>query len=309
MTDNKGITCIKGTDQDMKCRGYQFAFGQTYTADGTVKACSNGFHACPTESHPLSVFEYYAPAGSRYFEVEVSGKTDRQGNKIAGAQITFGVEITIPELVKRAFDWVWERATKSDDAHVTGNYGAASSTRGAASSTGDYGAASSTGDYGAASSTGDYGAASSTGDYGAASSTGTRGAASSTGDYGAASSTGTRGAASSTGTRGAASSTGTRGAASSTGYYGAASSTGDYGAASSTGDYGAASSTGNYGAASSTGYQGKVMGSDGNALFAVEREAYPSYKIISAACGIVGQDGLDAGKWYQCRDGKLVGAE
>jgi hypothetical protein len=264
MTDNKGITCIKGTDQDMKCRGYQFAFGQTYTADGTVKACSNGFHACPTESHPLSVFEYYAPAGSRYFEVEVSGKTDRQGNKIAGAQITFGVEITIPELVKRAFDWVWERATKSDDAHVTGNYGAASSTRGAASSTGDYGAASSTGDYGAASSTGDYGAASSTG------------------------------------TRGAASSTGTRGAASSTGYYGAA---------SSTGDYGAASSTGNYGAASSTGYQGKVMGSDGNALFAVEREAYPSYKIISAACGIVGQDGLDAGKWYQCRDGKLVGAE
>lgn len=194
------VKCIKGTDQDMKCRGYQFAFGETYTASGIIEACGNGFHACPIDEHPLSVFGYYAPAGSRYFEVEVGGKTDRNGNKIAGAKITFGVEITIPELVQRAWGWVWERATKSDDAHVTI----------------------------------------------------------------------------------------------------------DYGAASATGNRGAASATGNQGAASATGYEGRVMGADGNALFAVERKPYPSYEIISAACGIVGHDGIEAGKWYACRSGKLV---
>jgi hypothetical protein len=269
------VTSIKGFDKDLKCRGYQFEIGATYHHEGRVKACEGGFHACPVEHHPLSVFEFYAPAGNRFFEVSQSGETDAEGTKLASASLTINVELTIPDLVKRAWDYVWSRAKIEGEiatgyqgaASSTGDYGAASSTgtrgaasstgtQGAASSTGTRGAASSTGYQGAASSTGTQGAASSTGTQGAASSTGTQGAASSTGDYGAASSTGTQGAASSTGTQGAASSTGTQGAASSTGDYGAASSTGTQGAASSTGTQGAASSTGDYGAASSTGTRG-----------------------------------------------------
>ena len=187
------IHSIKGFNSDLTCRGHQFEVGKTYSLDGTIKACAHGWHACTVDAHPFEVFGYYAPAGSRFFEVTQGGATDSDDNiKIASATITIGLEISIGDLVKRAWDYVWSRATKSDDAHVTVE-------KGAASSTGYQGAASSTGDYGAASSTGTRGAASSTGDYGAASSTGYQGAASSTGDYGAASSTGTRGAASSTG--------------------------------------------------------------------------------------------------------------
>jgi len=151
------ILAIKGMDHSLRCRGFQFEVGKSYEVSGKIVACSNGFHSCPIDddSHPFSVFEYYAPGVSRYFEVEAKGETDRQGSKIASAKITIGVEVSIGELTRRAIEWVFARA-KPEGESATGYQGAASATgtRGAASATGDYGAASATGDYGAASATG-----------------------------------------------------------------------------------------------------------------------------------------------------------
>jgi hypothetical protein len=231
------LNSVKGFEKDLTCRGTQFAIGETFTVSGPAKCCSNGFHACPDDVHPLAVFGYYAPGTSRYFTVVQSGDICRkEDDKAASTILTVNIEIGVGDLVKRAWDYVWARAIKSDESRSTGD-------QGAASSTGDQGAASSTGDQGAASSTGNQGAASSTGDQGAASSTGYRGAASSTGDQGAA---------------------------------------------------------------MASGYAGKVMGADGNALFAVERDE--NYTILSVASAIVGNDGIKAGVWYTCRAGKLVEA-
>ena len=273
------VQSIKGFDANWRCRGYQFELGKTYVYDGKVEACEVGFHACPVEHHPFSVFEFYPPAGNRFALVTQDGERSAKKTKLASARLTLDVELTISDLVKHAWEFVWSRAKLGGEC-ATGYQGAASATsnRGAASATGYQGAASATGDYGAASATGYQGAASATGTQGAASATGYQGAASATGYQGAASATGTQGAASATGTQGAASATGTQGAA---------------------------SVSGKYGHASATGPEGKVMAAgDMQSLFA--REFDDEGQLVSVACGIVGKGGIKAGFWYRCKDGELV---
>lgn len=60
----------KGTDKDMKCRGYQYEIGGGYHIDDDkeIAVCENGFHLCLKLE---DVFEYYNPGnGNRYFKVK-----------------------------------------------------------------------------------------------------------------------------------------------------------------------------------------------------------------------------------------------
>ena len=262
---------IKGFNADLTCRGFQFVAGGEYRHDGPVKACKSGFHVIT--GHPLAVFEYYAPAGSRFFRVEIGGATDSDDDDKTAAEILrVGQEIGFAELVAEAVKHVTDRARPEGEA--------ATGARGAASATGYRGAASATGDLGAASATGDLGAASATGNHGAASATGARGAASATG-Y--------------------------RGAASATGDLGAASATGDWSAASATGYRGAASATGEASVAVATGRYGRVKAAEGSGIALFERD--DDGDIIAAFAGVSGRDGIKADTWYTLTGGKLTEVE
>ena len=135
----------KGMDKDMKCRGFQYEVGKEYETDKAV-ACECGFHAC---EYPLDVFNYYPPAGSRFFEVEQSGELSKNDgdSKVASTKIKIGAELNIAGLVKAAVEYTKERCTQGEGERATGF-------KGASSATGDYGASSATGDYGASSATG-----------------------------------------------------------------------------------------------------------------------------------------------------------
>ncbi|MCR3133859.1 hypothetical protein K0A71_23370 [Salmonella enterica subsp. enterica serovar Kentucky] len=252
----KEIVTFKGFNKDLKCRGFQFAIGETFHHDGKVEACGSGFHACEC---PFDVFSYYPPAESRYAETISFGVIDREeegDTKIASASITIKAELTLPQFIQRGIEWIWSKIDKSLEQQImTGDWSAATNTGdwSAATNTGDWSAATNTGDRSAATNTGDCSAATNTGYQSAATNTGNRSAATNTGDWSAATNTGYQSAATNTGDWSAATNTGNRSAATNTGYQSAATNTGDWSAATNTGDRSAATNTGDCSAATNTG--------------------------------------------------------
>ena len=154
------IKAYKAFDKDLSCRGFKYEVGKEYEETGDIKACEKGFHACP---YPLDVFGYYAPAGSRFCEVEQSGKIDgSESDKVCSSKIRIGAELDIRGLVKAAVSFVKERCTNECNAEpgkpaTAGDYGAATAGDRGAATAGNCGAATA-GDSGAATA-GDYGAA------------------------------------------------------------------------------------------------------------------------------------------------------
>ena len=129
-TADAPITTYKGFDKNLQCRGFQYAIGQTYQHEGPVEACAGGFHAC---EHPLNVFSYYAPAGSRFAVVEQGGELSRHidDTKVASRTITIKAEIDLPGLIRAAIEYTFSRAKTVDPkspASATGYSGAASAT-------------------------------------------------------------------------------------------------------------------------------------------------------------------------------------
>ena len=154
------IKAYKAFDKDLSCRGFKYEVGKEYEETGDIKACEKGFHACP---YPLDVFGYYTPAGSRFCEVEQSGKIDdSESDKVCSSKIRIGAELDIRGLVKAAVSYVKERCTNECNADpgkpaTAGYRGAATAGYSGAATAGDSGAATA-GNYGAATA-GNYGAA------------------------------------------------------------------------------------------------------------------------------------------------------
>ncbi|EDY5721047.1 hypothetical protein GU948_003902 [Salmonella enterica] len=185
----KEIVTFKGFNKDLKCRGFQFAIGETFHHDGKVEACGSGFHACEC---PFDVFSYYPPAESRYAETISFGVIDREeigDTKIASASITIKAELTLPQFIQRGIEWIWSKIDKSLEQQIM---------------TGDQSAATNTGNRSAATNTGDQSAATNTGYQSAATNTGNRSAATNTGNWSAAEVSGSQSVAAAFGIEGKA---------------------------------------------------------------------------------------------------------
>ena len=328
------IKAYKAFDKDLSCRGFKYEVGKEYEETGYIKACEKGFHACP---YPLDVFGYYAPAESRFCEVEQSGKIDdSESDKVCSSKIRIGAELDIRGLVKAAVSYVKERCTNECNAEpgkpaTAGEYGAATAGDRGAATAGDRGAATA-GEYGVATAgdggvatAGDRGAATAgdggvaTAGYRGAATAGDRGAATAgdrgaatAGEYGVA--TAGDGGVATAGDRGAATAgdggvatAGYRGAATA-GYRGVATA-GDRGAATA-GEYGAATargkaSTGSNGLSVARGKNVQVKGGIG-AILVIAEERDDTYDIVDWKAVVVDGEVVKADTWYRLENGELV---
>ena len=291
--ENKEIIAYKGFNQDWTCRGYQYEIGKMYEHKGDVKACESGFHAC---EYPLDVLRYYSPAESKFAVVKMSGGTskDSDDTKIASAKITIETEINLPEMVKKAVEWI--KGKVDWDAAKVSNTGEQS----AATNTGDLSAATNTGDRSAATNTGYRSAATNTGDLSAATNTGYRSAATNTGNWSAATNTGNRSAATNTGDLSAATNTGNWSAATNTGERSAATNTGNWSAATNTGERSAAEVSGEQSIAVALGWQSKAKASIDGAIVCVYRN--DDGELIHIKASKVGENNIKADTWYTLDD-------
>ena len=135
------MKCYKGFDKDLKCRDFQYEIGKEYKEE-RAEICDSGFHAC---ENPLDVFGYYAPADSRYCEVELDANDQKSDDsKRVGKKISIKAEIGIAGIIKAGVEYIKDQVNWDDDKKSnTGNRSAAPNTgnRSAATNTGDWSAA------------------------------------------------------------------------------------------------------------------------------------------------------------------------
>lgn len=126
------MKCYKGFDKDLKCRDFQYEIGKKYEEE-RAEICDTGFHAC---ENPLDVFGYYAPADSRYCEVELDANDQKSDDsKRVGKKISIKAEIGIAGIVKAGLEYIKDQVNWDDDKK---------------SNTGDWSAATNTGNWSAA---------------------------------------------------------------------------------------------------------------------------------------------------------------
>lgn len=152
------MKAYKGFNKDMTCRGFQYEIGKAYETDA-ADLCSIGFHAC---ENPLDCFGYYAPAASRYCEVEIedNGQRSPEDSKVVGRKIKIGAELSTEQICRLHFEYVRSRCDPAKTNAAGDRESASAGERGSASA-GDYGVSASRG----SSSAGENGVAAARGEH------------------------------------------------------------------------------------------------------------------------------------------------
>jgi len=95
-------------DGKLQCRGFVYAIGETYTLDGELEVCKNGFHACKKMEN---VFCYYNIT-SKICEVELLGNIKEEHDKICTDKIKIIRQLSNKEITTNieaplcAYCWV-----------------------------------------------------------------------------------------------------------------------------------------------------------------------------------------------------------
>ena len=94
---------IKAFDKNLKCRGFQYEVGETYTTDKEIELCVHGFHFCDNLSNTLKYYRAY----SRYCEIIPGKHIKKDECKYVTNSITIVRELTLSELIEKDTTGQW----------------------------------------------------------------------------------------------------------------------------------------------------------------------------------------------------------
>jgi hypothetical protein len=110
----------KGTNENMKCRDFQYELGKEFIYDGQIDLCNSGFHACKNLE---DVFTYYSLNGkNRFFKIKafVPENYNENFNKYVVKCDSVGIRTT--EFVTSKIQFISECAYNDLKYYITQKY-------------------------------------------------------------------------------------------------------------------------------------------------------------------------------------------
>ena len=294
------MRAYKGFNQDMTCRGFQYAEGETYETDSAV-LCKAGFHACPM---PLDTWQYYQPSKSVYHEVEVPDDAVNGGDKVAATSIKIGGRLSLPELIGEHIKLVFERVKRASG----DKYTAATSGFGSTAATSGYqSTAAASGIGSTAATSGSRSTAATSSDRSTAATSGFGSTAATSGSRSTAATSGYQSTAAASGDWSIAATSGFGSTAATSGNQSTAATSGNWSTAATSGYESTASVTGEGSVAVATGVEGKARGALGCWLVLTERADHSDdYHIREVRAVRVDGDTIKPDVAYTLRNGRVV---
>ena len=95
-----------------------YEVGKTYTVEGEIKICENGYHFC---KKCVDVYDYYSKP-CRICEVNVTGAVQTQGNKSVGRRLKILRELTADEISSLCNSGNWNSGNRNSGNWNSGDW-------------------------------------------------------------------------------------------------------------------------------------------------------------------------------------------
>lgn len=91
----------KITDENMRCRGFQYSLNKIFEMKDNIFLGHKGFHSCKRSINCFN--SYYGDVKKfRFWEVEISGKTENKNGITCSEKIKFLKELTLSEFISKS---------------------------------------------------------------------------------------------------------------------------------------------------------------------------------------------------------------
>jgi len=116
----KKVKAYKVFDENMQCRGFQYKLGESYTIEGNLEVCSNGFHAC---EKLLDCFNYYSfSPRNKIALVILSGEIQKKEDKLCAETIQIKKMISWEEALKMCNSGDYNSGYRNSGDYNSGDY-------------------------------------------------------------------------------------------------------------------------------------------------------------------------------------------